>query len=79
MQIDKLLLAWKILCESHEILRTRIVQDGVRYLQVVHRAQFSATRHSEDVAAYLESDQRRLFVAGATPYIVVIIIQIESS
>ncbi|PYH49275.1 acetyl-CoA synthetase-like protein [Aspergillus saccharolyticus JOP 1030-1] len=64
VQLNQLLHAWKMLFESHEILRTRIVWDGVRYLQVVHRAPFAVTLRSEDVAAYLESDQRCPFVAG---------------
>jgi amino acid adenylation domain-containing protein len=64
VQLEHLLHAWKILFDSHEIFRTRIIQNGARYLQVVHRAQFAAALHCQDLAAYIESDQRYPFVAS---------------
>ncbi|PYH86696.1 acetyl-CoA synthetase-like protein [Aspergillus uvarum CBS 121591] len=63
VQLEQLLRAWEMLFESHEIFRTRIVKDGARYLQVVHRATFAAAL-SRDLEEYLKSDQRCPFLPG---------------
>ncbi|PWY82054.1 acetyl-CoA synthetase-like protein [Aspergillus heteromorphus CBS 117.55] len=63
VQLEQLLRAWETLFISHEIFRTRIVKYGARYLQIVHRAKFTAAL-CQDLETYLESDKQWPFVAG---------------
>lgn len=62
--VTNVVSAWNSLSSAHEILRTRIIRNGTRYLQVVHRAASPPTLISEDVETYLASNETHPFTAG---------------
>jgi len=64
VRLDRLLQAWTTLCDAHEIFRTRIIQHGTRYLQVVHNTNSQPALHLQDLSRYLEGNEKRPFIAG---------------